>query len=268
MTSFKEFIAEQNPNSPFHWDSSEDEDFARTMNSAIKFSDGFYKSEKQAKFFNTRRYTRLDRRTNKEDLKNFFNAVIDADKGQHAFTIGGTMSWADYGTKGFRPVTWVFVMDEFGVVRKYKLKYVGDMRSGTAPDPSKTKLEWERPASAKRPEWASEENLAASKAAEEKKAAEDAARRAKMKFAGNKGEQISNIPVTVKKIINRGEGPYGIEYLTIFTTEDGDLIYWNNRPRDAEEGDRVVIKKTRVKDEITTKAGDPAIVITRPTFAK
>lgn len=268
MTTFKTFIAEQNPNSPFQWSSSEAEDFARTLNSAIKFSDGFFKSEKQAKFFNTRRFHQLDKRVDTQNLKDFFNVDIEVDKGQYAVDIGGTMSWADYGTKGFRPVTWFFVMDEFGVVRKYKLKYVGDTRSGTGPDPKKTKLEWERSASAKRPEWASEENLAASKAAEEKKAAEDAARRAKMKFAGNKGEQISNIPVTVKKIINRGEGPYGIEYLTIFTTEDGDLIYWNNRPRDVEEGDKVVIKKTRVKDEITTKAGDPAIVITRPTFAK
>lgn len=266
-TSFKTFIAEQNPHIPFHWNNHEEEDFAKTANSMVKFSDGFYKSEKQAKFFNTRRFSIIDRRKDKDGLKSYFNVDIDLDKNQYAVVIGGTMAWADYGSKGYRPVTWVFVMDEFGVVRKYKLKYVGDSRSGTSPDPQKTKVEWERPASAIRPEWASEENLAASKAAEEKKAAEEAERKAKMTHAGKTGEVITNIPVKVEKIIDRGFGEWGHEYLTIFKTENGDLIYWNNKP-DAEEGDDIVIKRTRVKKEIMTKAGDPAIVITRPTFAK
>jgi hypothetical protein len=38
----------------------------------------------------------------------------------------------------------MFVMDTHGVVAQYKLGYVGDMRSGTCPDPAKTKKLWER----------------------------------------------------------------------------------------------------------------------------
>ena len=73
------------------------------------------------------------------------------------------------------------------------------------------------------------------------------------------------------KLVSAGKGVslrYGQEWLTIFKTSDNNLIYWNNRPKDADEGATLTIKKTTVKKEITTKAGDPAIVITRPSFKK
>ena len=259
MTTFKSFLSEN-----FHYSSSEEEDVGRNLAALIKFNDGYFKSEKQAAFFKTVKWSRIDRRTDKENLKSFFN--VDIDDGQYAISVGGTMSWADYGTNGFRPVTWYFVMDDFGVVRKYKLGYVGSFKSGTSPDPKKTKVEFER--TSQKPDWASDENIEKSKKEKEQKAAELADKRSKMSHLAKVGEKIENIDVTIEKIIDRGYGEYGQEWLTIFKTSDNNLIYWNNRPKDADEGASLTIKKTTVKKEITTKAGDPAIVITRPSFKK
>lgn len=260
MTSFKSFLTEN-----FHYSSSEDEDIGRNLGSLIKYNNGYFKSEKQAAFFKNAKWTRIERRTDKDSLKNYFN--VEIEDGQYAIDIGGMMSWADYGSKGNRPVTWFFVLDDFGIVRKYKLKYVGDMRTGTAPDPDKTKLEFERNSNQK-PDWASDENLEKSKKEKEQKAAELADKRSKMSHLAKVGEKIENIDVTIEKIIDRGYGAYGQEWLTIFKTADGNLIYWNNRPQNGDEGSSLTIKKTTVKKEITTKAGDPAIVITRPSFKK
>lgn len=261
MSMIKSFLTEN-----FHYSSTEEEDVGRNLGSLIKYSDGFFKSEKQAAFFKTARWSRIDRRTDKENLKNYFN--VEIEDGQYAISVGGMMSWADYGTNGYRPVTWYFVMDDLGVVRKYKLGYVGTLKSGTSPDPKKTKVEFERTASAKKPDWASDENLEKSKKEKEQKAADLADKRSKMSHLAKVGEKIENIEVTVAKIIDRGYGEYGQEWLTIFKTSDNNLIYWNNRPKDADEGTTLTIKKTTVKKEITTKAGDPAIVITRPSFKK
>lgn len=126
----------------FEFSSQFDADNYKTLSSLVKYNNGQFKSVKQADYL-----CKVFRRhhdggfTSESALRYFGISMID---GQFLMTVNANMRWTDYGTKSYRPVTWIFVLDEHGVVAQYKLGYIGDMRSGTSPDPTKTKLLWER----------------------------------------------------------------------------------------------------------------------------
>lgn len=128
-------------NEDFNWSSSYDEDVYRQLNSLVKNNNGLWKSPKQAAFLSGDK-TPLQTREDAPELKKFFN--IDLNPGEKAVNVDGYAVWAR-GSRGTRPVSWFFIIDKYGVVRKYKLKYVGDMKKGTSPDPNKTELQWSRP---------------------------------------------------------------------------------------------------------------------------
>lgn len=126
----------------FEFSSSFDGDMYKTLSSLVKFNNGQFKSVKQAAYL-----TKMIKR-HREGLdavdsvrRNF---GIDMTETQWIATVDAYMRWTDYGSDSYRPVTWVFVMDEHGVVAQYKLKYVGTMRKGTSPDPTKTQTLWQR----------------------------------------------------------------------------------------------------------------------------
>ena len=131
-------------NEQFEWNSQFDDDRARQLGGMIKFNDGLFKSDKQAAFlFGDRSPLGLRTNFSSADLKKLFN--VEAGPDEKVLSIDGWMTFAP-GARGTRPITWYYVIDKFGVVKKYKLGYVGDMKAGTQPDPGKTKLLWTRPA--------------------------------------------------------------------------------------------------------------------------
>jgi hypothetical protein len=124
----------------FTFSSQADQDTHSTLTSLIKSNDGQYKSVKQADFLN-KRFTRENLWDSESAMKNF-GIQLTAD--QFMVSTNAYVRWVGYGTKSVRPVTWMFVMDQHGVVAQYKLGYVGDMRGGTSPDPAKTTTVWQR----------------------------------------------------------------------------------------------------------------------------
>ena len=124
----------------FQFASQQDADMFKTLSGLVKFNNGQFKSVKQADFL-----FKVFSRENLWDTasaKSLFN--VDLTEGQVMVAVNAYARWADYGSRSVRPVTWKFVVDREGVVAQYKLGYVGDMRSGTSPDPSKTELLWSR----------------------------------------------------------------------------------------------------------------------------
>lgn len=124
----------------FQFSSQQDADTFKTLSGLVKYNNGQFKSVKQADFL-FKRFSR-DNLWTTESAKNLFN--VDLTDGQVLVSVDAYVRWADYGTRSVRPVTWKFVVDREGVVAQYKLGYVGDMRSGTSPDPDKTELLWTR----------------------------------------------------------------------------------------------------------------------------
>ena len=126
----------------FNFNTQSDSDIYKTLSGLIKNNNGQFKSFKQAQFLGkTYRKSRDGFDTVDSTYKNF---GIEISEAQYMVFAEANVRWAEYGTKSYRPVTWVFVMDEHGVVDQYKMSYIGDMRTGTRPDPTKTTKLWTR----------------------------------------------------------------------------------------------------------------------------
>jgi len=124
----------------FEFSDGDDQTF-KTLQGLVKFNNGQFKSVKQAEFL-----TKTLRRRRDGDTPEFVqsNFGVPMAGGQYIVFVQATVRWVDYGSDSYRPVGWVFVMDEQGVVAQYKLSWQGTMRQGTSVDPSKTKELWVR----------------------------------------------------------------------------------------------------------------------------
>lgn len=122
-----------------------DADASRTLATLVKYNNGLFKSEKQAAFILKtfpRDHGSKWSPESAASARNYFG--IEMPEGTVMTKVEAYMRWAEYGTRSVRPITWIYVMDSLGIVAQYKLGYVGDMRSGTSPDPSKTKVLFSR----------------------------------------------------------------------------------------------------------------------------
>ena len=136
----------------FEFNTQDDAETFRNFSGLIKSNNGLYKSAKQAAFldkvYGQKSWNNVCEMTNFDEASDRFfkNFGVDVDfsNGQHACMVEGHMRWADYGTRSFRPITWIFVLDKHGVVAQYKLKYTGDMKIGCSVDASKTQKIWVR----------------------------------------------------------------------------------------------------------------------------
>lgn len=125
----------------FEFSTAHDADNYRTLTGLVKANNGQFKTYKQAQFL-TKTYRAARDFDTVESVRANFG--IEMSESQYIVMVSAHTRWVQYGSDSFRPVTWVFVMDEHGVVAQYKLSYVGTMRRGTSPDPSKTKQLWVR----------------------------------------------------------------------------------------------------------------------------
>lgn len=233
----------------FIWASNMDEQNARQLSSLVKYNNGVFKSFKQAQFLLSNRGP-FDWRDDAENMRKYFN--IELKPGERATGVDGTAQWSEHGGRGNRPVTWFYVFDEYGVVRKYKLGYVGDMRSGTHPDPSKTKLEWSRPT-----------NVDISHLKQQQQEIKQRAAESKSTHVGQPKDRLT-FDATIKKVVDRGMNDYGdYVYMNILEDENGNLFFYTGGKELGDEGKKITITAT-VKKHITTKMGEPATVINRP----
>lgn len=234
----------------FYWENDWDSEQFRNFSSLVKYNEGIFKSNKQAKFLLNKLKNRL--RSDADSLKNFFG--IDANSNEKAILITGYAQWSRYGAKGTRPVTWAFVLDDYGVTKKYKIKYRGDMRKGTSPDPSKTQLEWSRNESAAKP-------LIQKLKDEEKEQAKAVAATPQGKHIGNIGDR-TNFEGTVEMSFGPKYGAFGEYYINKIRTSLGDAIL-NFGNAMGNKGDKIKFKATVAKHDTDSRSGEPITLVKR-----
>lgn len=128
----------------FDFDSNGDQILFRMLSKVIR-NGGVW--EKQGQRYMAQR----DARGDADFLKSHFGVEIQAD--ESVATVNAHTSWASYGSRSIIPQLFMFVLDDLGVVAKYKIRGKGNMRDGWAPDASKTELKWQRDADVQPAEW-------------------------------------------------------------------------------------------------------------------
>jgi hypothetical protein len=111
------------------------------VRSRIKYSQGVFTSTGQRWFWMERNKDAIQQ----EDGVTPYG--VPFKKGDRVLSIDQVVSWASYGTRSQMPLVHVAIVDRVGVRAFYKLGGKGNLRDGWGPDPKKTKLLWERPAS-------------------------------------------------------------------------------------------------------------------------
>jgi hypothetical protein len=232
----------------FEWSTETDSTTFQQLSSIIK-SGGLFKSAKQASFLCGKNSPLNSQKMSNtpEEMDKFFGVHLDDDEfcvQTHAY-----VRWANYGSKSRRPLLWIFVLDSVGVVRQYKIRYSGNMRDGTRPDPDKTELMWTRP------EGQNTSHLIVVPAEQEATPRGD--------HVGQEGERLA-MDITIQNIIDRGEGDFGHQWLTIATTDDGNRIYYHSLfSSHPAVGERMHIRAT-IKQHFVTKTGIKGTSISRP----
>lgn len=251
------------PGMNFQWDMGDDEKF-RTFASMIKKNNGIYYSDKQ-RYFLQKKYNwnnpgLIGFRDDVQGMKDFFN--IDLQPGEKALAATGMVSWAGYGARSQRPVTWYFVCDDNGVVAQYKLKYKGDMRKGTGPDPSKTQLIWKRE---DKPARAAIDALKQEKQDREDERKKELASLPPSKHVGRPGERIRDEMLEVEASWGPQSGAFGSYFINKMRDKDGNvLVNFGNRV--GNRGDKIKASFRVKKHDIDPKTQQPVTIITHLKF--
>jgi hypothetical protein len=170
----------------------------------MKKNNGFFKSAKHRDFLLSAAKNENAFRSNLiEDYQNFFGVTL-AD-GEIPCNIDGIYRWADYGSRSEIPALNIFVLDQYGVKKHYKVGGHGNLRIGWGPDPKKCKLLWER---ARRRELPKFEEVVASQVSN--------------KWLAQVGEKIT-VSATIKRI-NEFNTRFGYTALTSLQDDDGNAI--------------------------------------------
>lgn len=239
----------------FKFDSQHDEEKHRTFASLAK-GDGRWKSEKQGAFLYSHKNSPMVGHQTPEQAKHYFGVDVDAAKGEKHTMTNGSKNFGG-GTRAIRPITWVHVFDKHGLKRQYKLGYVGDLRKGTSPDPSKTKLIWSRPESVQNKIDTEEAHRAANP-----EPVPPQQPKLESQHFGLRGDKVKDHSLTV---VHHSMHPSRFAYnkmtdFTIAKDKDGNIFHSNSYL-----GDKGKTVKTAftVKDHILTKNGEKVTRISR-----
>jgi len=149
----------------FSFLSSSDSDFYRSATGLVKSNGGFFRSAKQRWMLiesgrvllpvgmtgSVKTYAGV----NEVDRAAFQDVYgIVAELGTKIFITNASVRWAE-GRRAQRRVAWLFVMDTYGVCRKYKLHFK-ETKWGSHVNATQTELEWSRPTDAVLPTFADE----------------------------------------------------------------------------------------------------------------
>lgn len=221
---------------------------AKTINTMIKYKSGGWTSFKQRSYVSSRLLPVADAAFPR-DAANAKMFGVELHDGEFGMILEGYTKWADYGRKSIRRSGWFYVMDDTGVLRKYKLGYrYEDNGNFSEPDSAKTKLEWQRPPGIKIDVFEPPPAVVS-----------------KSKFIGNEGERV-NTTVILKRVIDRGIGDFGRMYLSVFETNEGDVIMYHNCLRGGLEGKTYNVNFT-VKKHILTYKNEKVTVASRMGFS-
>jgi hypothetical protein len=255
------------------WNFNDDER-SKTLNSLIKYNNGLWKSAKQRDFLTSPKgimggeFPNGSQRRDFANLKSFFNVDIDDKKTQYVIDVGGWVSWADYGSKSVKPFTYLFVLDNLGVVKKYKLKYYMPAKGSHQVDTKKTKLEWERPKNVDSSALEKDaKDLEITKATKQKEQEQEAA---KMVYLGNPGEWIEDLEVKIENIVDLGAGEWGTKWMTVIKDKNGNLLNYFGFPKEVTNNDdyknKQYLMRAKVKKHYVNKKGQKVTVVGYPKF--
>lgn len=208
----------------------EREDILKTLQTLVKFNNGFWKSEKQRDYLIKCANMYGDLHQNPEENLGFFGV----DSQLEAIYCETEMRFADYGRRSYRRIGWMFTFDQHGIVEKYRIRFNYDDKSGaSSPNPEKTEQEWTRPAGA-----------------ECTMKVEPKVEKPISHYIGNVGEKIS-ATLTIKKMVAlSGRIGYANVYsdLLIMEDADGNCVTWNSSSAykfdELKEGNQITLKGT------------------------
>lgn len=224
----------------------EREELGKTLQTLVKYNNGFWKSEKQRNFLKKMADGFGDLH-DPESLNAHFGITTD----KSAMCYETEIRHAEYGRKSYRRIGWMFVFDDNGIVGKYRIRYSYDDSTGSSwPNTEKTEQEWGRPVDA-----------VSTMKVEEK------IERPNSQFLGAVGSKVS-ATVTIKKMIAMSSQiGYHTAYsdLIIMEDESGNCITWKSssayKYESLKEGNTVSLQGT-VKDHREYK-GTNQTVLTR-----
>ncbi len=240
------------------WGPGLDKDVYMSLKGLVNKNDGVYKSRKQ-KWFIENRLIGSEPDRDRGFVKDNFGA--DVGDGEKFISVEALARWAKYGSRSLVPVRWGFVMDSIGVAKFYKIGNKGNLRDGASPDPSKTKLEWERPANVDASHLEKSEE-------EKKKEFKVALGMSEGDYIGTEGERMKfELTLVAKKYLDTTQVSYNVsaeKWWNMYEDKDGNVVYHTGK-EGPEKGEKVVGAAT-VKKHLVNKKGQKVTVVIRPRF--
>ena len=250
------------------WGNDTDKDIFMSLKGLVNKNNGVWKSTKQRWFVTNKLIYPDDMRTNRGKCKEWFGVDFNPDDGEKFVTVDAIARWAAYGSKSQVPVRYGFVIDDYGVSKYYKIGNKGNLRDGAQPDPSKTKLEWERP------ENVDVEHLLPDPEEEKKRKKKEFLGKVGLgdgAYVGEEGErlEIGEVELVVSKMVDSYQVAYNAVYDKYWNmykrTEDGAVIYHTGKESPLEKGQKAILTAT-VKKHLISKKCDRVTVVKIPKF--
>lgn len=259
----------------YQWDFKADECF-KTLSSLVKYNNGVWKSAKQRDFLTGPKgimggdfAKNGNQRRDYANMKNWFGVEADEKKNEYVISTAGSVAWAP-GKKAWKSFQWMWVLDDYGVVKKYKLGFKDTGPGSTGVDKKKTKLEWERTGKIDTKAFDDSTKEKADADASKEKAKKDAAD--KSQYVGKPGEWVEDKIVKIEKIINLGDGDYGPRLMSIIKDEEGNTYNYFGLPKVGNVGatedyyKETYVMRAKVKKHYENKNGIKVTVIGYPKF--
>ncbi len=241
----------------FSYVSTWDADMAKSLGFLVKSNQGMFKSEAQSRFI-------LRQALNTEDAKATVAKFmgVPVEDGQSTILISASTRWANYGSRSIRRCEWVYVLDTFGVVAQYKLKFIyhNGGRSSSVDD-TKTELVFRRADNFVPIPWSHREDTK-EKGSESKHIADVGD---KVKLIGT----VVNVHTFDKQRIAHWDSSYGFK--TTIKVGDDIVLYWGMPNIQRENGQSNVVTGDVLEFTATIKAhgefkGQKQTTISRPKF--
>lgn len=241
----------------FYFSSDHDKNQFTSLKGLVNKHNGVFASAKQAAFLFDRVFNGNKNYGDSEEgeiarFKKFFGVDLNFD--EHPVMVNASVVWSEYRGRSAMPVSWCFILDQYGVKRMYKVRYKGNLRDGASPNPNKTELVFTR-----------HDDVDVSHLKAEKEAIkEEAAAEAEISnYVGEVGARIEK-KMTLRRRIEK-DGDWGGYYMFIMNDEDGNL-YFMNGGTDKFSDDGFAKVRGTVKSHFMTKQGVKATRLARPHY--
>ena len=222
-------------------------DLMRSFNGIVK-SGGCWKSVKQAKFLK-KEYERIS--AHEVTVSCLVDDLV-LQEGQIAMALTSVVRWADYGRRSVRSYGFLYVLDAYGVVKRFKLKYKCHDNGTQYPSSKDAVLDFERSEISK----SIIEDIEKS-AEEDKRKIEEVGKKQHIGVVGDRMETQLTL-----KYISESYGNYGITTIYKFVDADSNDIIWFSSRNIGLEKDKTYNMAFSVKAHQEYK-GAPSTIITR-----